>query len=208
MRETKDQTISRLKREIAELKEEIKSQKQMTKEKIKESKAILNQSQSKCKADFQGKINQSKSDYNKLKENYDRLRDKFYALMLRKSRSKEYALFSMELAIDMDKEWYKQIAEDNRKRLEAYHNGDLLDPYGNLYFFDNNLMLTTNPKTGERLTLSELAQIYNLLRTQSEYLSAVKEVKQFKRCNYGLEYLKFINRKGRELYEKFYSHLY
>ena len=208
MRETKDQTIARLKREVAELKEELKSQKQMTKQKLKESKVTLAKSQSKCKADYREQIKQSKSEYNKLKENYERLRDKFYTLMVRNSRGLQQALFSMELAVGLDREWYERITEDNRKRLEAYQNGETLDPYGNLYFFDNNLMLTINPKTGERLTLSQLAEIYILLRTQSEYLSAIKEAAQLRRYNDGYEYLEFINQKGQELLEKYYSHLF
>ena len=52
MRETKDQTIIRLKREVAELKEAVRGQKRMAKEKIKESKETLIQSQSKSKADL------------------------------------------------------------------------------------------------------------------------------------------------------------
>ena len=208
MRETKDQTIARLKREVAELKEELKSQKQMTKQKLKESKVTLAKSQSKCKADYREQIKQSKSEYNKLKENYERLRDKFYTLMVRNSRGLQQALFSIEIAIGLDKEWLQQIREDNRKRLEAYHNGDLCDPYGNLFFFDNNLILTTNPKTGERLTLSQLTEIYYLLRAKSEYLSTIKEVAQFKKHDNGIEYLKLVNLKGRELFEKYYSHLY
>lgn len=208
MRETKDQTIIRPKREVAELKEAVRGQKRMAKEKIKESKETLIQSQSKSKADLRGQINKYKSDYNKLKEQYDRLRDKFYTLMMRKSRDKREALFSMELAVGLDREWYERITEDNRKRLEAYQNGDTLDPYGNLYFFDNNLMLTINPKTGERLTLSQLAEIYNLLRTQIEYLSAIKEAAQLRLYNDGYEYLEFINQKGQELFEKYYSHLF
>ena len=202
MRETKDHTIIRLKREVAELKEAVRGQKRMAKEKIKESKEALIQSQSKSKADLRGQINKYKSDYNKLKEQYDRIRDKFYTLMMRKSRDKREALFSMELAVGLDREWYERITEDNRKRLEAYQNGDTLDPYGNLYFFDNNLMLTINPKTGERLTLSQLAEVYNLLRTQSEYLSAIKEAAQLRRYNDGYEYLEFINQKGQEFYEE------
>ena len=41
MRETKDQTIIRLKREVAELKEAVRGQKRMAKEKIKESKEVI-----------------------------------------------------------------------------------------------------------------------------------------------------------------------
>ena len=51
----------------------------------------------------------------------------------------------------------------------------------------DSLMLTTNPQTGERLTLSQLAQIVNLLRTQSEYLSAIDEVAQFRQHNNSVE---------------------
>lgn len=69
-------------------------------------------------------------------------------------------------------------------------------------------MLTINPKTGERLTLSQLAEIYILLRTQSEYLSAIKEAAQLRRYNDGYEYLELINQKGQELLEKYYSHLF
>ena len=96
MRETKDQTIIRLKREVAELKEAVRGQKRMAKEKIKESKEALIQSQSKSKADLRGQINKYKSDYNKLKEQYDRIRDKFYTLMMRKSRDKRelYSLWN------------------------------------------------------------------------------------------------------------------
>jgi hypothetical protein len=62
MRETKDQTIIRLKREVAELKEAVRGQKRMAKEKIKESKETLIQSQSKSKADLRGQINKYKSE--------------------------------------------------------------------------------------------------------------------------------------------------
>ena len=51
----------------------------------------------------------------------------------------------------------------------------------------DSLMQTTNPQTGERLTLSQLAQIEYLLRTQSEYLSAIDEVAQFRQHNNSVE---------------------
>jgi hypothetical protein len=58
-------------------------------------------------------------------------------------------------------------------------------------------MLTTNPQTGERLTLSQLAQIENLLRTQSEYLSAIDEVARFRQHNNSVECYNIINSKER-----------
>ena len=102
---------------------------------------------------------------------------------------------------------FSTVKEDNVFVLTEFVGEELeiLDPYGNLYFFDENLMITINPKNGERLNLSQLTKIYSILKNQKEYLSALTEVEQFRKTINGAEYLMFVNNKGRELFERFYS---
>ena len=205
MRETKDQTITRLKQKVSELESEIKKQKMIVREKSKELKSGLTETESLKETEFKEKTRQYKDRITELNKKYNKLRDKFYAIMLRTSRSKKNALFSLNLMADLEKEWYEQIESDNRERLEAYKRGDILDPYGNLYFFDNNLMLTINPHTGERLSMSQIIGIYKRLCDNGNYLMAISEVVNYKKKDSGFNYLTLVDRKGREIYEKYYS---
>ena len=205
MRETKDQTITRLKQKVSELESEIKKQKMIVREKSKELKSGLTETESLKETEFKEKTRQYKDRITELNKKYNKLRDKFYAIMLRTSRSKKNALFSLNLMADLEKEWYEQIESDNRERLEAYKRGDILDPYGNLYFFDNNLMLTINPHTGERLSMSQIIEIYKRLCDNGNYLMAISEVVNYKKKDSGFNYLTLVDRKGREIYEKYYS---
>ena len=205
MRETKDQTINRLKQKVSELESEIKKQKMIVREKSKELKSGLTETESLKETEFKEKTRQYKDRITELNKKYNKLRDKFYAIMLRTSRSKKNALFSLNLMADLEKEWYEQIESDNRERLEAYKRGDILDPYGNLYFFDNNLMLTINPHTGERLSMSQIIGIYKRLCDNGNYLMAISEVANYKKNDRGFNYLTLVDRKGREIYEKYYS---
>lgn len=205
MRETKEQKIIRLEQKVIKLEAELKNQKSLTKKQIKDLKENQKDMNSQSKIEFKEELKKLQNEYKELDYEYKKLWDKYYTTILRNSRSKNSALFSIYLTLGDDTKFYKQIEEDNKKRLDSYHKGDFLDPYGNLYFFDKNLMITINPKTGERLNLSQLTKIYSILKNQKEYLMALTEVEQLKKTNDGVEYLMFIDSKGRELFERFYS---
>ena len=205
MRETKDQKIVRLEKKIGNLEAELKIQKSITKKQIKDLKDVQKESNSQTQIEFEEQLKKLKNENEELHYEYKKLWDKYYTTILRNSRSKNSALFSIYQTLGDDTKFYKQIEEDNKKRLDSYHKGDILDPYGNLYFFDKDLMITINPKTGERLNLSQLTKIYSILKNQKEYLMALTEVEQLKKTNDGVEYLMFIDSKGRELFERFYS---
>lgn len=205
MRETKEQTITRLKQKVANLEAELKELKSSARAQAKELKNKLAETKSQNKSVVKEQSEQYNESYNTLNRKYKVLRDKFYAMMLKNSRSKQNALFSMDLAIGMDDEWHKQIENDNKERLEAYQRGDILDPFGNLFFFNDSLILTINPNTGERLSQHHLALIFQKLKDKGEYIMALSEVRACKRKGDGLEYLMLVDRKGRELFNLFYS---
>lgn len=205
MRETKEQKIIRLEQKITKLEAELKNQKTVSKKQIKDLKDVQKDMNSQTQTEFKEQLKKLQNEYKELDFEYKKLWDKYYTTILRNSRSKKSALFSIYLTLGNDTKFYKQIEEDNKKRFDSYHKGEILDPYGNLYFFDENLMITINPKNGERLNLSQLTKIYSILKNQKEYLSALTEVEQFRKTNNGAEYLMFVDNKGRELFERFYS---
>lgn len=201
MRETKDQTITRLKKRVQEMEAELKA--------IKTEKRVMAKT---CKT-IQTKHAQNNHELAKERERalkdlqtqFRTLRDSYHTLLVRQSRCKCDVLFSSKLFGMTDRAWYQQIEEDNQKRLEAFNQGVFMDPYGCMFFFKDSLLLAINPHTGEKLNLGQLTRIYHIVRDQGFYHEMLQQVASFPKHFSEVDKMIAIDRAGRTVYEKLYS---
>jgi hypothetical protein len=127
MRETKDQKIIRLEKKVGNLEAELKIQKSITKKQIKDLKDVQKESNSQTQIEFEEQLKKLKNENKELQYEYKKLWDKYYTTILRNSRSKNSALFSIYLTLGDDTKFYKQIEEDNKQRLDSYNKGDIFE---------------------------------------------------------------------------------
>ena len=95
MRETKDQKIIRLEKKVGNLEAELKIQKSITKKQIKDLKDVQKESNSQTQIEFEEQLKKLKNENKELQYEYKKLWDKYYTTILRNSRSKNSALFSI-----------------------------------------------------------------------------------------------------------------
>jgi hypothetical protein len=127
MRETKDQKIICLEKKVGNLEAELKIQKSITKKQIKDLKDVQKESNSQTQIEFEEQLKKLKNENKELQYEYKKLWDKYYTTILRNSRSKNSALFSIYLTLGDDTKFYKQIEEDNKQRLDSYNKGDIFE---------------------------------------------------------------------------------
>lgn len=95
MRETKDQKIIRIEKKVGNLEAELKIQKSITKKQIKDLKDVQKESNSQTQIEFEEQLKKLKNENKELQYEYKKLWDKYYTTILRNSRSKNSALFSI-----------------------------------------------------------------------------------------------------------------
>lgn len=201
MRETKDQTINRLKAKVENLEAELKAIKIAKRAMAKDSKAV----QMKTIHHNSEIIKEKEKALKELQVQFKKLRDSYHTILVRQSRHKYDVLFTSKLLGMTDDDWYRQIEEDNQKRLEVFNRGEFLDPYGCMFFFKDNLLLTINPHTGAKLNLGQLTRIYRTIRDEGFYLEMLQKVATFPKHFSEVDKMMAIDRAGRAIYEKLYS---
>lgn len=228
MRETKNQTISRLKREVTKLKEEsklLRSQlrilhkdsrsESIDREKLHTNEVTILQTeiskwkeeQDRERRDLEKTLEETRLECKQFQETVHKLvREE--ELEKEKNREKEREKEREEKRrmererLELEK---KEKLEEDASRLDYFTNGSYC--WRRNYFIDSHsLVLNINPHTGELLNITGWVTICKLIQDEPYYQQRLDEVNTYlENHDYELvETKKFIHSVGIDIYEKLY----
>lgn len=207
MRETKVQTISRLKREKEELKNIVKIKTKEIRELKKETKQCIDINKTSHKLDminFNKEINRLTVENDKLQKYIYDLEEEIKGLKIRlKNHNKTKEEINHEESMKIFEE---ELLELSNQRLEYWEMGCFEDKYGCKFIDPVLLTLNINPNTGERLQYFTNLSIVETIEDNPLYIKKMDEYHKFiEEVHREIEIEQFINDTGRELYETLYK---
>ena len=184
MRETKDQTITRLEQKVSKLEDELKTLKKNIRTSRKDSRL---KSFEKEKT-YLKEISQLQIEMSKMRKTWEREKEEWEKKIKEEIYWKEYwrglvkneedDIREKQLTREQD-EWLDVCRRDDDKRLEYFNMGMYCDPYHLDFIKGNNLILLINPHTGEKLSTYGQEKIYDLIRENPYYLQKLKEIEPY-----------------------------
>lgn len=184
MKETKDQTINRLKQKVAELTIQLKEEKRSSKLSQKENKYDIVE----IEKNYKSEIANLQKEILLLHNNFDeerrvweeKLEETKQLLIFWRNKSETYEAEEEYLANKRSMEIYaKDIRRDNDVRLEYFEMGLPCDKY-QFYFFDTyTLVININPHTGGQLNYLGTGKLINLIQNNPYYTQRLDEINQY-----------------------------
>ncbi len=193
MRETKDQTISRLEREITALKDEIK----LLKLELRTSRKNNRLGTVDTEKTHKDEIKKLQNEFSKMKDNWYTGRielEKKLDEERNNCRHWESQIKGLEQSVrwvrkinrlgifgydEIDTNWIDMCCREDDKRLEYFNMGAYCDPYLFDFIEGINLILLINPHTGEHLSSEGKQKIYDLIGKNPYYLQKLKEIEPY-----------------------------
>lgn len=183
MRETKDQTINRLKQKVAELTIQLKEEKRDNKLSRKENKCDIMEIGKNYKSEIANLQKEIQLLHNKFDEERrvweDELEKTKQLLVFWKNKSKTYETGEDHLAKKRRMEISaKDIKRENDVRLEYFQMGVCCDKYQFHFFDTETLTININPHTGGRLNYLGTGKLINLIQNNPYYTQRLNEIRQ------------------------------
>ena len=211
MRETKDQTILRLKRRVTELEGELKTFKSQARAYKKECRLDYAEVEAKYKqqiAKLQAEISEKYERWNSERQDLEKRLATAESHLKRINESERQKRLKEDEKWEayQEQEWLKECRRYNDSRLEYYNLG--LYCGKDHYNFINPWFLTLNinPHTGAKLNVGGTTSILNIIKDNPYYQQKIEAVKPYLDAadDEDPEALSFIDSIGRDIYEKLY----
>ena len=212
MRETKEQTIARLERKLAEKEAELKEVKRLSRADKRDNKAHINDLQKAYKREILLLKNHIAQIQTVWSEEKNKLLKEIESL----ESYKNYYRDRVQEKDNADNNWASQykssdllLSQDNDVRLEYFLGGFYCDKWQQPFVDPSLLTLTINPHTGERLNIDGTVSILNQIKESPFYVQRVEEMKPYyeiasQESEEGIDALVHIDEVGREIYKNLY----
>lgn len=184
MRETKDQTITRLKRVNSELTEKLRAINRQNRSARREKRDSIIEIEKKYKTE----ITNLKNEVIKLQDQIEDERNVWKKELDETKRLLHYWKHKCESKTNnvegqRREEGLSILEQDKRERdkirLEYFEMGVCEDKYHYHYFDPNPLILKINPHTGQELNIYGIGKILNLIEKNSYYLERLEMIQHY-----------------------------